>query len=170
MLCFVPAFDKKRQCSQFQNLNLPRAKISSDLSHRKGGRVLLKCSGSGVNREKKHLQPMHVCTYSCTCSQYRSTSYICTEGWRFPQSVKATHAIGLLTPKYSWAQVNHAEPNKLRKESTNTNANTSRNHIGPNKLRWGSTNTSKNANIAGHRVIILDQTSSGKKGQSQLQK
>ena len=135
------AFDKKRHCSQFQNLNLPRAKISSDLSHRKDGRVMLKCSGSGVNSEKKHLQPMHVCTYSCTCSQYRSTSYICTEGWRFPQSVKATHAIGLLTPKYSWAQVNHAEPNKLRKESTNTNIN---------------------ANTAGYTVIILDQTSSGK--------
>ena len=124
-----------------QNLNLPRAKISSDLSHRKDGRVMLKCSGSGVNSEKNHLQLMPVCTYSCTCSQYRSTSSICTEGWRFPQSVKATHAIGLLTPKYSWAQVNHAEPNKLRKESTNTNIN---------------------ANTARHTVIILDQTSSGK--------
>ena len=132
---------KRRHCFQFQNLNLPRAKISSDLSHRKDGRVMLKCSGSGVNSEKNHLQLMPVCTYSCTCSQYRSTSYICTEGWRFPQSVKATHAIGLLTPKYSWAQVNHTEPNKLRKKSTNTNIN---------------------ANTARHTVIILDQTSSGK--------
>ena len=52
-----------------QNLNLPRAKISSDLSHRKDGRVMLKCSGSGVNSEKKHLQKTHVCMYSCTCSQ-----------------------------------------------------------------------------------------------------
>ena len=154
------AFDKKRHCSQFQNLNLPCAKISSDLSHRKDGRVLLKCSGSGVNSEKKHLQPILVCTYSCTCSQYRSTSSICTEGWRFPQSVKATHAIGLLTPKYSWAQVNHIGPNKLRKESTNTNANS--NHIGPNELRKESTNTNINANTAGYTVIILDQISSGK--------
>ena len=47
------AFDKKRHCSQFQNLNLPRAKISSDLSHRKDGQVMLKCSGSNVNSEKK---------------------------------------------------------------------------------------------------------------------
>ena len=123
-----------------QNLNLPCAKISSDLSHRKDGRVMLKCSGSGVNSEKKHLQPILVCTYCCTCSQYRSTSSICTEGWRFPQSVKATHAIGLLTPKYSWAQVNHAEPNKLRKESTNTNANTNSSYIGPNYARCISRN------------------------------
>jgi len=67
---------KRRHCFQFQNLNLPRAKISSDLSHRKDGRVMLKCSGSGVNSEKKHLQLMPVCTYSCTCSQCMCTCIV----------------------------------------------------------------------------------------------
>ena len=32
--------------------------------------------------------------------------HVCTGGWcKFSQSVNATHAIRLLTPKYSWASV-----------------------------------------------------------------
>ena len=133
---------------------------------------MLKCSGSGVNSEKKHLQKTHVCMYSCTCSQCMCARIVVLAANTDLHHTYVQRGGDSHRASKPHMQSGYWPPNTAGRKLIMLNLTSSGKRaqiqmqiqaeiiLDP---KSSDTITSKNATTAGHRVIILDQTSSGKK-------